>query len=588
MPYIPQVWNSLKYEVRNGEAPEAIQETLLVFETVSARLSEYAPLTSLKEFVDTIWNDCADDFYDNPAYTERLGSILVSVGRVHLKPFRLVSPRVVSAIKRAISQSKSPAHTKSLLLVLNNLLRARRQVLPRLATTGPSETYGDEPMKAVLDLYFKILRDSAVQDPNKEQVEISKEAFEGVSQIVQQRRPTDDGKEYTADVDEDAFKEICATLTYHCLNAFNVQPASPESARDAIEEAATQALQATVRYYPRGYGKMVSGVLDEVAKRNWATSPTERSAEALESSLNRLSFIGCAAIPEDAAAIVNFATFTGSMLKLLGMLTASQASLKTYACVIKAMLRGVYLNIGAARSLGTSVQTDKEKTVWSLTSVETAVKGILPTFPDLINGNIDQFDPTQLTQPMANEQMTKAGASLTPFLQLGVYIVTQLYQHATVVVEDAAGADGLELRRLLKVETTNTEGGGQAEQAFWATAYLELVASLAATVLQELDVSAQMDLTLQRQLLTCFHPPKFGAVQKRCWGYHHDEMISSLSWGVARAIRPEVVLELVSINKPVCLFSLLINIFFIARRYLRPPHGGSDLSISRQDTGNTG
>lgn len=558
MPYISQIWNSLKYEVRNGEAPEAIQETLLVFETASARLAEHSPLTPLREFLDTIWSDCAEDFYDNPAYTERLGSILVSVARVSLESFRSISPRVAGAVKRAITQSKSPAHTKSFLLVLNNLLRARRQVLPKLSTTSPLETYGDEPMKVVLDLYFKVLRDSAVQDPNKEQVEVSKEALEGLSQIVQQRRPTDDGKAYRPDIDEDAFKEICATLTYHCLNAFNAQPSSPESARGAIEGAATQALQTTIRYYPQGFGKMVSAVLDEVVKRNWATCPTERSAEALESSLNRLSFIGCAAIPEDAAPIINFATFMGAMLKLVGILSTSQASLKACACVVKALLRGVYLSIGTARALGTCVQTDGGTTTWSLTSVETTVKDMLPSFPDLVNGKFDQFDPIQFAQATSNEHAMKAGASLTPFLQVGVYIVAQLYQHATVVVEDTTGAAGLELKGLLKVNSTEAVDG-KAEQALWGPAYLELVASVAATVLQELDVSAQMDLRLHDQLLACFHPPKSGAMQKRCWGYHHDEMISGLSWGIARAIRPEVVLQLVSNVKHVHLYPVLIN-----------------------------
>lgn len=545
MPYISQIWTSLKYEVRNGEAPEAIQETLLVFEAASERLARHPSDAPLKEFIDTIWTDCAEDFIDNPTYTERLGSILVSVARVHLEPFRLISPRIVGAVKRAIVQPKSSTHTKSLLLVLNNLLRARRQVLPRLPTTGSSKTYDDEPMTVVLDMYFKVIRETAVQEPTKEQLEISKEALEGLSQIVQQRRPTDDGQEYTTDVDEDSFKEICTTLTYHCLNAFNVQPPAPESARDAVEVAATQALRTTIRYYPQGYGKMVSGILDEIAKRSWTASPSERSSEALESSLNRLSFIGCAAIPEDSAPIMNFATFLGAMLKLLGILSASKASVKTSTYVLEAMLRGVYLGIGAAKPLGTPVPSGEETTPWTLTSVEAAVKEMLPTFPDIANGTADQFDPTQSTQLAAKEPKLKTASVLTPFLQVGVFVVSQLYQHTTVAVEDAAGVAGLDLRGVLKFSSSESEEG-PAKQSTWANAYLELVASIAATVLQELDESAQMDLRLHEQLLACFRPVKTGALQDISWSYHQDEMISDLSWGIARAIRPVVVLELVN------------------------------------------
>lgn len=584
MPYIPKIWTFLKYEVRNGEAPEAIQETLLVFEAASERLARHSSEAPLKEFIDTIWTDCAEDFMDNPTYTERLGSILISVARVHLEPFRLLSPRVVGAIKRAIVQPKSPTHTKSLLLVFNNLLRARRQVLPRLPTTGASKTYGDEPMTVVLDMYFKVIREAAVQEPTKEQVEISKEAFEGLSQIVQQRRPTDDGQEYTTDVEVDSFRDICTTLAYHCLNAFNVQPPAPESARETVEVAATQALRTTIRYYPQGYGKMVSGILDEVAKRSWTASPAERSAEALESSLNRLSFIGCAAIPEDSAPIMNFATFLGAMLKLLGMLSASEASLKTSACVLEAMLRGVYLGIGAAKSLGASIPSGEETRSWALTSVETAVKEMMPTFPDIVNGETDQFDPTQLTQLAAKELTLKTASVLTPFLQLGVFVVSQLYQHATVVVDDAAGIAGLDLRGILKIRSSDSEDG-PAKENTWANAYLELVASIAATVLQELDESAQMDLRLHEQILACFRPVKSGALQELSWSYHQDEMISDLSWGIARAIRPVVVLELVNDTQPMPSDPALTTTCNTAREYPQHTNRRAALGISVQGAG---
>lgn len=543
LPYIAQIWNSLKYEVRNGEAPEAIQETLLVFEAAASRLADHSDLTALKEYVDTIWSDCSEDFYDNPAYTERLGSILVSVARVNLAPFRLVSPRVVGAVKRTILQSKSPAHTKSLLLVLNNLLRARRQVLPPLSPPGPAQTYGDEPLRVILDLYFKVLQDNAVPEPSKEQTDISKEACEGLSQIVQQRRISDNGTEYTSELDDAAFKEVCATLTYHCLNAFSGHLASPESTRDTVEEAASQALQTAVRYYPQGYGRMVSGVLDEITKRSWTSAVTERSFEALESSLNRLSFIGCAAVPEDAAPIINFAAFAGSMLRLLAVLSGSQASLRACTCVLKAILRGIYLSINAARTSSMSATGEEEK-AWTLASVDTAIKDILPTFPDIIAGAYDQFDPTQLTQLMT-KGTTKVGSSLTPFLQLGVYVVAQLYQHATTVTKESAEGLSLELRAFLKLPSPAHEDH-QSQEAFLVASYIDLVASAAATVLQELSVSAQLDLRLHENLLACFHLEATEALQKGCWSSHRDEMISGLSWGIARAIRSEIVLQLVS------------------------------------------
>lgn len=542
-PFVPEIWKSLKYEVRNGESQEAIQETLLAFEATSRRLSDQSDPVSLKQFIDTIWDDCAEDFLDNPAYTEQLGSILVSVARVRLQAFRLTSPRVINAVKRAIAQPKSPAHTKIFLLTLNNLLRARRQVVPALSTTDSSETYGDEPVALLRELYFKVLQDNAVQDSDKQQGEICEEALRGLSQIAAQRRPSGDGREYTTDCDEDAFREICATLTYHTLNVFNVQPAPPGSARESIEASAVVALKDIVRYYPQGYGKMVSDMLDEVAKRDWTGFPAERSVDALRSSVMRLAFIGCTAIPEDSAGVINFAAFTGGMLKILGMLSTSQANFRVRTCVLKALGVGIFGSIEPVRTaLKTFKESGQQQPSWSLASVETAVKDMLPTFPDLVKGDIDQFDPSQLTHLMSKEPTRKDAAFSVAFLRVGVFIVAQLYQYATI----KEGITGLDLRGAMKVSPAQ---GSEAE-GVWRDRYLRGAASVATTVLRELDVSAQMELNLHDQILACFHPLDPGSSQPDGWSYHLDDMISTLSWGVASAIRPEVVLKLVSTTKP--------------------------------------
>lgn len=559
LPSVPGIWNCLKYEVRNGESQEAIQETLLVFEAISRRLSDSSDLGHLKQFVDTIWDDCADDFLDNPAYTEQLGSILISVARVRLAAFHLISPRVISAVRRAIAQPKSLAHTKTFLLTLNNLLRARRQVVPALSTTGSSETYGDEPVPPVRELYFKVLHDNAVQDPDKEQVRICEEVLRGLSQIAAQRRPSDDGTEYTTDCDEDAFKEICATLIYYTLNAFNVQPSPPGSLRDSIEASAVEALRDIVRYYPQGYGKMVSDLLNEVAKRDWADFPAERSVDALHSSVERLRIIGCTAIPESSAAVVNFAAFIGGMLKILGMLSTSQASLRIQARVLEAICLGVrsFALIDPVRAaLKRTEGPGQSKPSWKLASVEAAVGKVLPTFPNLVQGDIDRFDPCQLTHLMSKEPNVEDAAFAVAFLQLGVFLVAQIYQHATVI----EGVTGLGLRGALRIPPTE----GSETEGVWRDRYLCEAARVATTVLRELDVSAQTELNLHEQVLACFHPLDPSAPRPNGWNYHLNDMISALSWGIANAIRPEVVLELVSTTRPAQCFSfiyVLIDLF---------------------------
>lgn len=561
MPYISQIWASLKYEVRNGEVPEAIQETLSTFATASARLAHYSTPTHVKDFVDMVWNDCAEDFLDNPAYTEQLGSILISVAGAHLESYRLISSRIINTVKRALAQPKSPAHTKTLLLVLNNLLRARRQVVPELSSTSSPEVYGDDSVTLLREVYFKALKDNAVGDPNKEQVAIAKEALEGLSQIVQQRRPSDDGRSYTTDCDEDTFKEICSILTYHCVNCFNI-PAGFSAERKEIEKTAAEALRMTVKYYPEGYAKMASTTLDEVSKRNWTATPTERSFQALHLSCQRLAVIGCTVLPEDSAALVNVSIFAGSMLKMLGELSASQATFQTRAYVASAILDGLqkFAQIEAVQSdLQILAQSSQEKATWSLATVDSAVKDILPGFPDLVKGDTEQFRPDQLPQLMSNGPRRSEAYALS-FLQIGVFIVVQLYLHATEEQHTSETA-GLGLGDILKVKAGDSD---MESQILWRDRYLEKIGSIAAVVLRELGASAQNDLMLHDQVLACFRPLKAGR-KKLCWSYHTDDVISLLSWGVALAVRPEVVLNLVRMTKGLMLeisFPLLMTFMF--------------------------
>lgn len=545
LPYVPRIWSCLKYEVRNGEVPEAIQETLSVFEAVSRRLAGLSSTESLKEFIDTVWNDCDQDFIENQTYTEQLGSILISVARADLASFRLISPRVLTAVTRALAQSKPSSHVRLLLNVLNNLLRARRYVVPSLSTTEAPKTYGDDAIALTRGIYFKILLENAVENPDRDQVKTAQSALEGLSQLVQQRRPSDIESYYTSDCDEDTFQQICSTLTYQCLNAFGAQPASPEGGRADIEKAAADTLRVAVAHYPQGYGKIVSTSVEEINKRNWTSVVAGRSLLALQSTCLRLAFIGCTLLPEDSAALVNFTGFAGGMLRVLAVLFASRANIQTCAYVVDALLKGLqsFLKIAAVRTALSELEaSDSEELPWSLQSVSSSVKDQLPSFPDLVTGDFDHFIPTQLAQSMSQAPSVKDETYVVSFLQLGVFITVQLYQHA-VTEEETAKGRSLRLSEPLRLQSETVE-----PQNIWRDRYLSKIGAIAATVLQELSLSAQKDLALHEQIIACFRSTSVD--DSPCsWTHHNDDAISHLSWGVANAIRPGIALNLVSSPK---------------------------------------
>lgn len=544
---MPQIWSSLKYEVRNGEAPEAIQETLSVFETISKRLADSSSPTNLKGFVELVWNDCADDLVENPAYTEQLGSILISVARAHLESFLIVSPRLVNSFQRAIDQPKSPSHTKSLLSVLNNLLRVRRTLSAHLSAKASHEDGISGQVSSIRAMLFKIFNENLIEDPNAQQFDLAKEVLVGLEQVVMQRRPSDDGVSTVTDCDEVAFKEICAALSFRYLNCFNRRPPVEGSAQEEFEYAVGQALRTTVQYYPQGYGKIVSDVLDDVRKTSWTGYPAKRSLTSLSVSCMRLAHLGCTAVPEDAAAIVNFATFAGGMLKMLGMLFASKSNFNACAHVAAALLKGIQSFTACEKVrpyLDALKVADKWETTWTIASVDAAVKGILPTFPDLTNGYFDQFDPISLTQSLSTAPTSEQRAFVVSFLQVGVFVVRQLYQHATKQVVEAETFK-IDLSEPLRAGLGEIDSQASSVSCLWRDRYLNMVGSIAAAVLRELNLSAQQDLDLHTQIVGCFRPME-GTSQQLSWNWHCSATMSELSWGIAHAIRPEVVLNLVS------------------------------------------
>lgn len=546
-PYVPQIWSSLKYEVRNGEAPEAIQETLSVFETISRRLADSPPPNHLNGFVELVWNDSADDLVGNPAYTEQLGSILISVARAHPESFIMISPRLVNSFQRAMDQPKPSSHTKSLLLVLSNLLRARRSLAGRLSTEVSNKAGQDGSVSLICVMLFKIFNENMVDCPNAQQVELAKEALVGLEQVVMQRRLGHDGVGYEADCDEDAFKEICTTLSFRYLNCFNRQSPVADPTQEGFEYAVGQALRTTVQHYPRGYGNVVSDVLDDVKKTNWTGYPAKRSLTALSVSCMRLAHLGCTVVPEDKAAIVNFATFAGGMLKMLGMLFSSKANFKACAHVAAALLKGVQSFTACAKVrpyLDALKKSDKWEETWSITLVDAAVKDLLPTFPDLAFDYLDQFDPRSLTHSLSTAPTSEQPAFVVSFLQLGVFIVRQLYQHATRKLGTAENVQ-IDLSQPLGTECDGSDGQSSSVSSLWRDRYLNMVGSIGAAVLQELNLSAQLDLGLHIQMLGCFHPLE-GSSQQLSWSWHCSKMLGELSWGIAHAIRPEVVSNLVS------------------------------------------
>lgn len=551
VPYVTKIWSSLKYEVRNGEVPETVKETLSIFECLPQRLGGQSGTseTALTDFLSETWKDCSEDL-ENPTYTEQAGSILISVAGGGVLPFCYVCPRLLEAARRNIAQPKSPLHTKHLLTLLNNLLRTRVHLVSKLEVArnqGGKQLFPgpdfDIPVTIIHDLYFKLFRENTVESPTKEQADVAKEALKGLSLVVQQQSITEDLKTVAA-YDQGSFREICTALAYRATNCFNVPSTTSQELQD-IDKATVEALKTTVKYFPEGYGKILSGVLSEVQKRDWERSPAERSFNDLHALCQRVAFIGCTDVPVCATPIVNFAAFAGTMLHMLSYLLGERPSLKACAIVADALATGMAYFARACDEKGLK-KSDGTVAPWDLLNVKREVQNGLPGFPHLVRDALDKFDPIQLVQS------AKAATYdvFTSFLLLGVYIVSELYQHAVITGLDDGPCPSwhLRIRRRPNTELDDQEFGR------FIQSYLEEVGLAATTVLRELSSSAQKDLDLGAQMIWFFGGSGTDSLlEKQDIGVLEKEVFV-LSCGIARAIRPDIVSKMVSSNTNMCCF----------------------------------
>lgn len=546
VPYVTKLWSSLKYEVRNGEVPDAIQETLSIFECLAGRLSKFDDSdAALADFLSLTWRDTADDL-ENPTYTEQAGSILISIAGGSVVAFCRTNPRLLEAVRRNMGQPKSSTHTKTLLVLLNNLIRTHRRL------TGKADKWSEHdrrafdaddfgiPVAVIDDIYFKTFRGNVTENPSKEQVEIAKEVVNGLSLLVEVQRLRSDFTT-TAAYKEDTLREICTALSYRATNAFNVSSAASADLC-SIDVSAVVALKTVVKVFPEGYAKILSDLVGEVEKRTWKGTVSERTFDDLHSMCQRIAYIGCADIPKSGNPIVNFALFAGTLLNILGVLFNAEANMKFSAVVADALATGMAYFIKTIEEKGLK-QTEAIMENREIGDLESLLHAEIPDFPRLRHKQVNLYDPI-----LSAKAIKPAKHSVfASFQVVGVYVVSELYQHATSLSLPAdSSIPVLRLSDALRPAQNIDENSPRASDNL--AAYLSELARAACLVLRELSTAAQTSLDLDNRIVGCFNHV--------CWKSHemplvrlHDMELYVLSRGIAEAMYSSTVLALVSRNE---------------------------------------
>ncbi|KAG8159081.1 hypothetical protein KVR01_010742 [Diaporthe batatas] len=545
VPYVTKLWSSLKYEVRNGEVPEAIQETLSIFECLTGRLSELDDSdAALAEFLSLAWRDTADDL-ENPTYTEQAGSILVSVAGGSVLAFCRTNPRLLEVVRRNIGQPKSSTHTKTLLGLLNNLVRTHRRL------TAKADTWSEHDMRAfdadgfeipvavVDDIYFKVFRENVTENPSKEQVEIAKEIVSGLSLLVEVQRLRSDFTT-TAAYKEDTLREICTALSYRAINSFNVSSVASADLY-TVDISAVVALKTIVKVFPEGYAKILSGLVGEVQKRTWKGTGSDRTFNDLHSMCQRIAYIGCADLPTSGNPIANFALFAGTLLKILSVLFNAEASIRFSSVVADALATGMVYFIKVIEEKGLK-QKETVLDTRKIGDLESLLHAEIPDFPKLRYKQVNPYDPI----PSAKAIKTAKHSVFASFQVVGVYVVSELYQHATSLSLPADSRIPLlhlsdALRSAQNIDENSPRASGNL------AAYLSELGRAACLVLRELSATAQISLDLDNRVFGCFNHVRWRSYEMPLVRLHDMELYT-LSRGIAEAMHFSTVMTLADIN----------------------------------------
>lgn len=340
VPHVEKIWNSLKYEVRNGEVKETIDATLDVLRAIARKLdgtkTYKLDVSLLKSYVDLVSRDCRDDLA-NPTYTKQAGLLLMTVISANIRAYVLYNASFIDTIRQNLRQPKSPSHTRDLLLLINSLLKTRMELFRDRQQAHPED---EESLRAESrthldtlfhDVYLPVWNDK-IKEPVSEEKDVLKQVIQGLALLVSQQILQSDGSPALL-CSGSVCSEICSLLTSTITKGLTLSSNDNTTEDTAVEDEAVLGLRTIVMNYTEGYPELASRIKADIKSRDW-TNPSEYSLDALKDLLSRFTFIGCSEIPSNIATdtqrqfspLQHFITLTASLLEIFPLSPNSESA----------------------------------------------------------------------------------------------------------------------------------------------------------------------------------------------------------------------------------------------------------------------
>ncbi|KAK1688383.1 Dos2-interacting transcription regulator of RNA-Pol-II-domain-containing protein [Colletotrichum godetiae] len=486
-PFTDKIWDSLKYEVRNGEIEDTINATLEVIRTVAKRLTG----DELRDFALTVQRDCLEDL-SNPIYTAASGKLLISIHSAKPAAFALMISPSVTHIKENLRHTKSPDHTKNLLILLNSLLELR------LALTGgdvelsaeDAEAFkSTEPLLApiykqtYLPLFQKALQDTA----QPEDITIGQQATKGLGLMVCQRA-AQSGQSNRPMLPEETLTEICDNLATLALQA------PGELAKDKnqlkISDEAAIALQKATMAHPPAQAKLIA-ICFQVCDA-YSTSPSAKTLDSvhdvLKYNLARLTYVFCSQCPRSEK-LKLYTSFLEALLVNLHKMMDVKADPKIWSVIATYIFSAMLQFKEAAKEhishpVKNNFSDKRFDNNW--------VTYVANRFANLRRRPDDRIDAMELTDESNEVDNLQGDLAL-----INLYVARQLYRRATKII---SYANNSELSLALSDDFSRKDPEDKNEE----DAYLHHLSSIATFTIQHMSEYQQTNLLLNEEVVTLF------------------------------------------------------------------------------------
>ncbi|KAL8387555.1 hypothetical protein RB595_009827 [Gaeumannomyces hyphopodioides] len=549
-PFANQIWNSLKYEVRNGEIREILDSTLGVMRTLSSRLATM-PLSTpavvtqdqcpLEAFTTTVMGDCLEDLA-NPSYTKPAGLLLESVMGAHAKSFALMLPGTLDAIAANLRDPRTSGHARACLGFLASLLDSRARLV-RASAAGTVQSGSLRDLEAldslVLERAYATLtrswKDNNVENPDADHVATLKEAARGLAALAcQPGAPTVAGASVLLCSDHEC-NQICAMISDRIVNIFNLASSPDTGPRKELADVAVVALRDIVGFYPSGYSTMLNRAMLSIQDRRWGDQPSRNSLDMLKTLLLRLSYIGCSNLPSSGHPLLHFRSFVLSMQQLTFSYLDQRIRFDVPTIAVSAVYNALMLFRDACLCKGFLARHGMITDSWARLTA-----GFDYPFPEL----------PLATSQLASESGSRSGKEteqaatsdvFREYLEYSLSALIRFYHRATAYVADPAPGPRLSLDFR---NAANISNGVTAHETDLQDIYLHQLADMATFVVRDIEQEEQQSLQIPEEAFSLFatgHPPTM-------WlSAHDDGRTNVLSLGLLRGLRtfpPSQMLEL--------------------------------------------